>query len=358
MSDHDASTDDALEDRAGLDQQAALDAQSLPGTYKIRGQLDDPAGTGVHGAATATSGEGRGVVGTVSSPHNDAAGVRGKAPNDASGAAAHGVVGTTQGTGQERSGLTPDDIATGVTGRATNTAGVRTFGVYGSTQSPADGDAGVFGLAVNDQGETAGVRGATNSAATGAAGVQGAANSGSGAVYGVSGTTDSPDGAGVHATATAGAPVALSATGGVVAVDQWGVAVGANSSQTIKHATETTVAFDQVETDPRGEWTGSPSYEFSPDVAGDYRVETTLLWSGTLPSNDTQLRTHILVNGSKFAIDFQEGVDNAITTSLSKVLTDLSPSDTVSIMVFHDEGSDLELADNTSVTYASFRRLG
>jgi len=215
-------------DQNGIENVLAL--ASNPSSFKVRGKLTDSGATGVFGYNQAGSGTGRGVLGRVDSPNATAAGVRGEAADGTTGAAADGVVGVTADPGDS----TPQ-YASGVRGKATNSAGTNTAGVYGSSDDTTDGTRGVFGVAENANGgktfgvvgstfggsagaagvlgaavdgatKNYGVEGTTGSAATDAAGVKGSADTASGQTYGVHGTTASPgtDAAGVRGQATEG----------------------------------------------------------------------------------------------------------------------------------------------------------
>lgn len=171
-------------------------------TYKIRGELSDPTGIGVHGRNTAGSGNTEGVRGTVTSSGDGAAGVSGKA-EAAQEAQTYGVYGETKAIGN----LSTDTFPAGVLGRATAGSGP-TSGVSGFSMS--DNGAGVFGQNTSSNGMTAGVRGVcesqdgwgilgqNNSPSGYAPGVKGETNSSgnTAGVFGVSKSTDS-SGAGV-----------------------------------------------------------------------------------------------------------------------------------------------------------------
>jgi hypothetical protein len=134
---------------------ADVSIASTPSSYKTRGRLSDPGGTGVFGYNTATTGAGRGVLGRVDA--GGGVGVVGVA-TDASGLTL-GVEGVTQSS---------HNFAAGVRGRAPNGArGVSAFAldeaVYARADGKRDGATGVFGEASASTGETYGVRGITRS---------------------------------------------------------------------------------------------------------------------------------------------------------------------------------------------------
>jgi len=181
-----------------------VETNTIPSTYKTRGQISDADATGVFGHNTARSGTGNGVAGQVDSGYNTAAGVHGEAAN-ASGNA-DGVVGVTNGTGYIDPYLGLAYPATGVTGRATNSSATASYGVRGINSSNSDFDSGILGWASGSSGEIFGVRGETDSESAGAAGVFGDANNSSGEIYGIKGSTNSTTtgAAGVFGDASSG----------------------------------------------------------------------------------------------------------------------------------------------------------
>jgi len=71
--------DDPDEDETtSIDSRIESTLSHLGSTYKTRGQIDAPQGVGVLGHNTATTGEARGVIGSVDSETDGAAGVWGR----------------------------------------------------------------------------------------------------------------------------------------------------------------------------------------------------------------------------------------------------------------------------------------
>jgi hypothetical protein len=83
---------------------------------------------------------------------------------------------------------------------ANNTIGGRTYGVYGTTNSPGAGSAGVYGYTGNTTTVSYGVHGSTIDTFTNSAGVFGSGTNVSGVVYGVLGASvsNTPNAAGVR----------------------------------------------------------------------------------------------------------------------------------------------------------------
>jgi hypothetical protein len=215
----------------------AVATTAVPSTYKVRGRLDDPGGTGVFGYATATSGAGRGVTGRVDSPTDGAAGVLGEARGGSG--ATFGVRGVTDSVAFDATGVT----AAGLYGEGTNADGVRGESVNGNgvvgasdgfvavralarserlnagtapgvsvgvlAQSNAPGGEGVQAVTVNDaaSGEAVGVRGRARSPGDAAAGfyptgVVGQTEVASGTSLGVRGEVATTGGPGVVGLST------------------------------------------------------------------------------------------------------------------------------------------------------------
>lgn len=296
----------------------------------------------------------------------------------------HGIQGSTNAVGI---------LSSGVRGRSRAATGT-TYGVSGLTDSTGNDTAGVYGLATQASGHTFGVHGETDSTDGGATGVRGEARGSSGQTYGVYGETHSPrsDAAGVRARGSNASATGVFATGstavwaqgrdeglrasappdaysvnaesnvnvdGYVEIGETGVQVyPGGSGQTITSGTRTTVEFGSVVADPRGEFDTSTN-AFSPDVVGDYRVNAQVLWGPTAPSAGTQIQTEIWRSGSLVAQDYTNAVGGNLTsTSVSKTLMGLGPSETVTIGVRHEDGNGLSLDPDPDDTYASFIRVG
>ncbi len=177
-------------------------------------------GTGVYGYASAVTGEGSGVVGSVNAPggngvlglanatSGDAVGVEGQSYSSL-GVGVLGYARAISGFTRGLSGQVDSPDGTGVFGWAASPSG-QTFAVYGQADSPSG--TGVYGDATASTGTNYGVYG--RSASTGGTGVYGAATAGTGTNYGIYGAASSSSGFGVYGTNSAGAAVAgYSSTG-------------------------------------------------------------------------------------------------------------------------------------------------
>lgn len=382
------------------------------GTYGVRGTSDSPEGVGVQGKATATTGTPIGVKGLNYSTDSDAIGIFGKvvyqtdkrntgikgATQSSRGTGVHGnaSAGSGETTGVLGEVFSGTNGATGVVGWANSSDG-RTYGVQGTTESADTGAAGVQG-STGYSGQVYGVQGETFSPDNEAAGVRGDAANGSGAngVAGVTYNTKSnvpsvPEPTGVVGAAEQGGAFGvvgwskqfegvvgrsdgssqaalvgfnpaggfgLSVRGGPVEKTSPSAAVvypGSGSAQTINSASTTVVDFDSVQQDGQEEFSTSNN-EFTLDKSGTYRVDANVLWRS--PTSGTEIRTQIHVNGSEQAQNYYFAGGGRESTSVTKVLPNLSAGDTIDIRVYHDEGSTLELDDDYDDTYASFVRVG
>lgn len=209
---HDPTQVDAVKVVAGST--TTIDATLSRRTYKTRGRVGARHGIGMLGRSTATSGEGRGVVGIAESEQADSIGVRGIASGsgftetigvDGRSNAEFGIgVRGESDTGVK--GIT--DLGSGVHGKANDSQG-SAYGVVGETES--QGGRGVMGTAYGGAGgysSTAyvdGVYGATDWGRTDdnslkqACGVRGRAAGDTGYSYAVRGEHNAPEGAAVYA---------------------------------------------------------------------------------------------------------------------------------------------------------------
>ena len=175
----------------------------------VKGISENSGGTGVYGAASATSGEtygiygrsvsseGYGVYGEATATYGSSYGVYGIS-NSTSG---HGVCGeatTLSGTTVGVIGTSNSTSGRGVYGGTTATSGITT-GVYGASLSTSG--RGVAGYAGASSGVTYGVYGESHSGY--GRGVYGLANDLSGESYGVYGESNSISGRGVYGGTTA-----------------------------------------------------------------------------------------------------------------------------------------------------------
>jgi hypothetical protein len=155
-------------------------------TYGVRGRNQSTDGCGVLGQAIATTGDVYGIHGTSAS--DSGRGILGEAT--ATGGETYGVYGTSAST--EGSGLFGEGPECGVHGVASGDTGW-IWGVFGESHSP-NGD-GVHGVATATTGPAAG--GSFMSSSAEGYGVVGWATATTGMTRGVLGWTDSPDGRGV-----------------------------------------------------------------------------------------------------------------------------------------------------------------
>jgi len=160
----------------------------------VMGSSESVQGIGVAGYANTSTGQNAGVYGQSNS--SSGWGVYGEA-NAATGQV-YGVEGFTQSTGQ---------YSAGVYGNEYSTMG-QVFGVSGSTRSTGQYSAGVSGYEGATTGQVSGVTGSTASTTNYAAGVSGSENATTGIVSGVSGytasATDGATGVNGYASATSG----------------------------------------------------------------------------------------------------------------------------------------------------------
>jgi hypothetical protein len=237
---------------------ASLDAVGAAVT--IRGRSSGATGTGVFGAATATTGVNFGVQGTAVS--TSGVGVSGSAPSSGvdgtatattgvatgvygqiSSPLGNGVAGFALATSGSTAGVFGQNASTsgvGVSGSATATTG-QVSGVYGTTNSTTANAAGVNGYEGATAGQVYGVNGNTNSTGPAAAGVNGYEGATTGSVYGVSGTVASTNGTGVwgYASAATGFTVGVfgqSASSGGVGVVGKTVTAGGTAGQFVNYA--------------------------------------------------------------------------------------------------------------------------
>jgi len=140
----------------------------------------DAGASGVMGVVG--DGDAYGVFGITKSSVGQSSGVYGFANPDLGTGTVHGVTGVTN---------SESDDATGVTGKAAASIDKRTIGVYGETNSTADG-VGIYGYSAATTGEGVGVLGVSNSAGANAAGIIGRISSADATAAGVFGEDNVP----------------------------------------------------------------------------------------------------------------------------------------------------------------------
>ncbi len=283
-------------------------------TYKVRGKLDAPGGTGVLGHNTATSGAAHGVLGQTQSDSEDAAGVRGTTRQD----------GATQGVAGYAVSDPANELGLGLAA-----------GVYGET----------------DWSDRYGVCGRNISQA--------------GRSYGVLGRTLSFEGAGVLGSNGAGGP-AIEAAGFLavqeyVDIEEVGVSAYRSENQPMPgDGTEKTVEFDETN---RDDFTGydEAAGVYTVREAGDYHVEFLINWIDSFSSGDFigyQLRLNGSVTGGLF-VTKEVPSSTQPTHGFSRTLYGLEAGDTLELTVDQNSGSPKRIfGSSDQPTYLTVTKVG
>lgn len=303
----------------GVDYSAGVSGFSSAGSglsYGVRGRTASPTGYGMFAESTAA--DGRALFAT-----GEGNGVTGRA--------------------QTRDGYAVIGDALSQSGRVGISDG-RPTGVYGVTD-----------------------RSSADSGVTSGAGLSGLAAAQSGRAYGVRGRTRSPDGYGVYAETSASGGTALLAdlngndgtallakgdatVEGTLAVENVGVEAYLSSTQSVAHATDTTVEFDATVADDTGDFdTGTGTYTIPFD--GDYQVDLAVNLASEAP-----LYPRVERNGSQRLLRARQNTADR-WVHLSKTVKSLNAGDTLRAVIRQTSGSSVDLMTGRGETYLSVNRI-
>jgi hypothetical protein len=310
---------------------------TVSSNYKVKGEDSLGTGAAILGHNTAITGTAYGVEGATDSTDTDAAGVFGQ--TQAGDGPIHGVRGVTNSGDGDASGVRGENV------NSSDGAGVEGYNL--KNRSNRDGftsPTGAYGECDRNYGY--GVVGKSTGSGNTSVGVLGYAETASSAAvwaYNFSNGTKNA--------------LAIKASG-YQEITQVSVSGYLSSTTSVDSDSQTVIAFDAIEySDWESEQLDTSTGEFTPPAAGKYHVAASLGWKDNFDSGDT-FSLEIHVNGVRKAKNYRAvGATISPNMQVSKTVS-LSEGDTVTVEVYHTNGSPRELTVRSDETYVTIDKIG